>query len=95
MTSASSARVSSPCIPETHEHAPAAVLALEGRAANKGEVDLTDFDHQGGADPVEAKEKLAHGSSARYYESHVRGQDGQARPRGVNRALGQVPHQVG
>ena len=53
MTSASSARVSSPCILESHEHAPAAVLAPEGRAA-KGEVDLTDFDHQGGADPADA-----------------------------------------
>ena len=65
MTSASSARVSSPCILESHEHAPAAVPAPEGRAVNKGEVDLTDFDHQGGADPAEAKEKNFHTAAAR------------------------------
>ena len=65
MTSASSARVSSPCIPETHEHAPTAALAPEGRAANKGEVDRTDFDHQGGTDPAEAKEKSFHTAAAR------------------------------
>ena len=63
-TSASSARVASPCTLEPHEHAPAAVPAPEGRAAT-GEVDLTDFDHQGGTDPAEAKEKSFHTAAAR------------------------------
>ena len=94
MPSASSARVASPCTPETHEHAPAAILVPEVRVADKSEGDLADIDIQSGADPADTMDKGFHSSGARYYESHVRGPNGQTRPLEVYCALGQVPYTV-
>ena len=65
MTVASSARVATPCTPETREHAPAALLVPVATNTEQSEVDLTDVEPQGGVDPAESAAKNFHTEAAR------------------------------
>ena len=58
-------RVATPCTPETHEHAPAALPLPSAPTTDQSEVDLTDVETQGGVDPAESAATNFHTAAAR------------------------------
>ena len=65
LAAASSVRVASPCTPEAHEHAPAAIPATSGLDADQGGADPTDAESLGGVDPAESAAKSFRTAAAR------------------------------
>ena len=65
MSAASSARLSTPCMPETHDQAPAALPTSNTRVVDQSGVDPADLDSQSGVDPTESTAKDSPTAAAR------------------------------
>ena len=65
MAVASSRRVATPCAPETHVHALAALPSPSTPTTNPSEVNFTDANPLGGVDPAESATKNFHTTAAR------------------------------
>ena len=86
MTAASSARIATPCMPGTHDQAPAALPSSDTIVADQSGVDPAEIEFPNGVDPTESRATELHTAAARgilkaMYAARMAGQTYYARLR--------------